>query len=70
MDEEDYMEKIRLLSKAERQLTENSAIARESKIMYLSQFNVVGRKLAIFLRLIDNFDLLLLDFDGDTSRVN
>ena len=65
LDADDFVYKIRMLSKAERQLTENSAIARENKTMALIDFEYAGKRLDQTLKFFGNFESLYLDFDEE-----
>ena len=63
LDTWDFIFKIRLLSRADRQLTENSAIARQNKSLELVNFEKAGRETASLLKFLDKFERLFISLD-------
>ena len=58
IDASTYTKRIRLLSKTERELTKNSAIARENKCLVITNEHLVKK----FIH-IDRLERVLTDFD-------
>ena len=63
LGERDFIFKVRLLSRADRQLTENSAIARQNKSLELVNFEKAGKETASLLKFLDNYDRLFISLD-------